>query len=245
MRTCREMGISTVAVYSDADINAPHTRFADEAVHIGPAPSRESYLRIDGIIDAARRTGAGAIHPGYGFLAESAEFADACAASGRVFIGPGASAIRRMGLKSVARSLAAEAGVPIVPGYNGEDQTAGSLRAQALEIGLPVLIKASAGGGGKGMRVVQLESALDEALDAARREAESAFGDGSLLIEKYIERARHVEVQILGDQYGQLIHLFERECSIQRRHQKVLEESPSRALTPELRMRMGEAAVGI
>ena len=245
MRTCRAMGISTVAVYSDFDSRSPHTRFADEAVHIGPSPSKESYLQIEKIIDAARRTGAEAIHPGYGFLSENADFASACEAAGIAFIGPSADAIREMGSKRIARRIAAGAGVPIVPGYNGDDQSFESLGTQALGIGLPVLIKASAGGGGKGMRTVREESAMNESLESARREAENAFGDGSLLIEKYIEDARHIEFQILGDHHGNLIHLFERECSIQRRHQKVIEESPSPALTPDLRSRMGEAAVAV
>ena len=245
MRTCRAMGISTVAVYSDADSRSPHTRFADEAVHIGPSPSKESYLQLENIIDAARRTGAEAIHPGYGFLSENADFASACEAAGIVFIGPSADSIREMGSKRIARSIAAGAGVPIVPGYNGDDQSFESLGTQALGIGLPILIKASAGGGGKGMRIVREESAMNESLESARREAENAFGDGSLLIEKCIEDARHVEFQILADHHGNLIHLLERECSIQRRHQKVIEESPSPALTPELRSLMGEAAVAV
>jgi acetyl-CoA carboxylase biotin carboxylase subunit len=245
MRTCRAMGISTVAVYSDADSHLPHTRFADEAVHIGPSPSRESYLQIEKIIDAARRTGAEAIHPGYGFLSENADFASACEAAGIAFIGPSADSIREMGWKRIARRIVAGAGVRIVPGYNGDDQGFESLRTQALGIGLPILIKSSAGGGGKGVRVVREESAMDESLESARREAENAFGDGSLLIEKYIKDARHIEFQILGDHQGNLIHLLERECSIQRRHQKVVEESPSPALTPELRSRMGEAAVAV
>jgi acetyl-CoA carboxylase biotin carboxylase subunit len=245
MRSCHAMGIETVAVYSDADADAPHVRFAGEAVHLGAAPARESYLRIEKIIEAAGRTGAEAIHPGYGFLSENAEFAESCAAAGIVFIGPPAAAIRAMGLKNSARRLAAEAGAPVVPGYDGEDQSAETLRARMIEIGFPVLIKASAGGGGKGMRVVRTESAIDGAIEAARREAEKAFGDGSLLVEKYIEGARHVEVQILGDARGNLVHLFERDCSLQRRHQKVVEESPSPAVNEELRRKMGAAAVKI
>jgi acetyl-CoA carboxylase biotin carboxylase subunit len=245
MRSCHAMGIETVAVYSDADADAPHVRFAGEAVHLGAAPTLESYLRIEKIIESARRTGAEAIHPGYGFLSENAEFAESCAAAGIVFIGPPAAAIREMGLKNSARRLAAEAGAPVVPGYDGEDQGAETLRARMIEIGFPVLIKASAGGGGKGMRVVRAESAIDGAIEAARREAEKAFGDGSLLVEKYIEGARHVEVQILGDACGDLVHLFERDCSLQRRHQKIVEESPSPAVNEELRREMGEAAVNI
>src|SRR5215813_7343098 len=245
MRSCHAMGIETVAVYSDADADAPHVRFAGEAVHLGAAPARESYLRIEKIIEAASRTGAEAIHPGYGFLSENAEFAESCAAVGIVFIGPPADAIRAMGLKNSARRLAAEAGAPVVPGYDGEGQSAETLRARMIEIGFPVLIKASAGGGGKGMRVVRAESAIDGAIEAARREAEKAFGDGSLLVEKYIEGARHVEVQILGDARGNLVHLFERDCSLQRRHQKIVEECPSPAVNEELRRKMGEAAVNI
>jgi 3-methylcrotonyl-CoA carboxylase alpha subunit len=245
MRTCRRMGIASVAVYSSADTHAPHTKFADEAVFIGPAPVQESYLNADKIIAAALRTGAEAVHPGYGFLSENAEFASACAASGLVFIGPSPESIRSMGLKSTARRMMAEAGVPIVPGYDGDDQELESLRRNAMAVGLPVLIKASAGGGGKGMRLVRDAAELASSLESARREAEKAFGDGSLLIEKYIDDARHVEFQVFGDNYGKVIHLFERDCSIQRRHQKVIEESPSPAMTPELRRRMGEAAVRV
>jgi acetyl-CoA carboxylase biotin carboxylase subunit len=245
MRSCRAMGVETVAVYSDADAHAPHVRFAGAAVHLGAAPARESYLRIDKIIEAAKRTGADAIHPGYGFLSENAEFAESCAAAGVVFIGPSPAAIRAMGSKSSARRLAVEAGAPVVPGYDGDDQSVETLRARMIETGFPVLIKASAGGGGKGMRVVRDERAIDEAVEAARREAEKAFGDGSLLIEKYIEGARHVEVQILGDLRGDLVYLFERDCSLQRRHQKIVEESPSPAVNDELRRKMGETAVNI
>lgn len=245
MRTCRAMGIATVAVYSDADANAPHVRFADEAVHLGATPAKDSYLNAAKIIQAAQRTGADAIHPGYGFLSENAEFAEACAAAGVVFIGPKPDVIRAMGLKSSARKLAAEAGVPIVPGYEGEDQADGRLREEILRIGFPVLVKASAGGGGKGMRVVRDEAEIVEAIDSARREAEKAFGNGALLLEKYIERARHVEVQILGDALGNLIHLFERDCSLQRRHQKIIEESPSPVVDDTLRQQMGEAAINL
>jgi acetyl-CoA carboxylase biotin carboxylase subunit len=245
MRTCHAMGIEAVAVYSDADADAPHVRFAGEAVHIGAAPAQESYLRIEKIIEAALRTGAEAIHPGYGFLSENAEFAESCAAAGLVFIGPPPGAIRAMGLKSSARRLAAEAGAAVVLGYDGEDQSVKTLRARMIEIGFPVLIKASAGGGGKGMRVVRMGSEIDSAVEAARREAEKAFGDGSLLLEKYIEGARHVEIQILGDAHGNLVHLFERDCSLQRRHQKIIEESPSPAVNEELRRRMGDTAVNI
>ncbi len=243
MRTCRAMGISTVAVYSAADARAPHVRFADEAVHIGPAPSKDSYLNIERIIDAAQRTGAEAIHPGYGFLSENADFAQACEAAGITFIGPAPDAMRKMGLKSTARQIMSVAGVPVVPGYDGEDQSFEVLRERAKAIGLPVLIKASAGGGGKGMRVVRYERELEDSIEAARREAEKAFGDGTLLLEKYIDCARHIEVQILGDHHGNLVHLFERECSIQRRHQKIIEETPSPALSPELRKQLCETAI--
>ena len=243
MRTCREMGISTVAIYSDADARAPHTRFADEAVLVGPAPSKDSYLSVRNIIEAAQRTGAEAIHPGYGFLSENPDFADACGYAGITFIGPGSDAIRKMGLKTTARATMAEAGVPVVPGYNGEDQSFEALSRNAETIGLPVLIKSCAGGGGKGMRVVRDARELQEAIEGARREAEKAFGDGTLLLEKYIDGARHVEVQIIGDKHDHLIHLFERECSIQRRHQKIIEESPSPALDGELRRRICDAAV--
>jgi acetyl/propionyl-CoA carboxylase alpha subunit len=237
------MGISTVAVYSDADARAPHVRFADEAVHIGPSPSKDSYLNVDKIIEAATQTGAEAIHPGYGFLSENAGFAEACEAAGITFIGPSSDSIRKMGSKTAARQIMASAGVSIVPGYDGEEQSIEVLRKHAIAIGLPVLIKASAGGGGKGMRVVRDASELEAAIEAARRESEKAFGDGSLLLEKYIEYARHVEVQIFGDNYGNLVHLFERECSIQRRHQKVVEESPSPALNAELREKICRAAI--
>lgn len=243
MRTCRSMGISTVAVYSDADARALHVRLADEAVHIGPAPGKDSYLNIQKIIDAAKRTNADAIHPGYGFLSENADFAEACEAAGIAFVGPAPDVIRKMGLKNTARQVMSAAGVPVVPGYDGEDQSPAVLRETAVAIGLPVLIKASAGGGGKGMRVVRDESEVEESIEAARREAEKAFGDGTLLLEKYIENARHVEVQILGDHHDNLIHLFERECSIQRRHQKIIEETPSPALSPGLRERLCETAI--
>ena len=245
MRTCRAMGITTVAVYSDADAVAPHTRFADEAVFLGAAPAKDSYLRVEKIIEAAKLTGADAIHPGYGFLSENAEFAEACAAAGIVFIGPSPDSIRKMGLKSPARKLAAAAGCPVVPGYDGEDQNDETLRAEILRIGFPVLVKASAGGGGKGMRVAHSESEIAQAIESARREAEKAFGNGTLLLEKYVRHARHIEIQILGDQHGNLIHLFERDCSLQRRHQKIIEESPSPALTKALRLKMGEAAVSV
>lgn len=243
MRTCRKMGIATVAVYSDADADMPFVAEADEAVRIGPAPSTESYLRIDKVLEAAKLTGADAIHPGYGFLSENAGFAEACAESNVIFIGPTPDAIRAMGLKREAKALVSQAGVPVIPGYDGADQDPDVLAAKALEIGFPVLLKASAGGGGKGMKLVRQESDLADAIASATREGKSAFGDGTLLVEKYIDNPRHVEIQILGDSHGDLIHLNERECSIQRRHQKVIEESPSPALDAALRNQMGEAAV--
>jgi acetyl-CoA carboxylase biotin carboxylase subunit len=245
MRTCRALGIASVAVYSEADVHAPHVKAADEAVHIGVTPAQESYLNIEKIIAAAQRTGTDAIHPGYGFLSENADFAEACAQAGLIFIGPSPAAMRQMGLKIAGRHIAAEAGVSTVPGDNGEDQSNATLRDQVLRIGFPVLLKASAGGGGKGMRVIRSEHEIDEAIESARREAEKSFGNGALLLEKYIEGARHIEIQILGDAHGNLVHLFERDCSLQRRHQKVIEESPSPAMQADLRARLGEAAVRI
>ena len=243
MRTAREMGIATVAVYSDADAGAPHVRFADEAVRIGPAPARESYLVIAALLDAARITGAHAIHPGYGFLSENAAFAEAVADAGLVFVGPPASVIRALGSKQAAKRLAEQAGVPIVPGYHGDDRD--HLADHAKAIGFPLLVKASAGGGGKGMRVVHAASELADAIERARGEAMSAFGDDTLLLERYVARPRHVEIQILGDTHGNVVHLHERECSIQRRHQKIVEEAPSVALDPARRAAMGDAAVAL
>ncbi len=243
MRTCRKMGISTVAVYSDADAAMPFVAEADEAVRLGPAPSAESYLRIDKILEAAALTGSDAIHPGYGFLAENAAFAEACADAGVIFIGPTADAIRAMGSKREAKALVSKAGVPVIPGYDGADQDPGVLAKKAVEVGFPVLLKASAGGGGKGMKLVREEAGLSDAIASAAREGQSSFGDGTLLVEKYIDDPRHVEIQILGDSHGNLIHLNERECSIQRRHQKIIEEAPSPALDAALRNKMGEAAV--
>jgi 3-methylcrotonyl-CoA carboxylase alpha subunit len=243
IRACREMGIETVAVYSDADAHARHVRAADYAVRIGPAPASESYLKVGAIVDAARSAGAGAVHPGYGFLSERAALADACVAAGLVFVGPPASAIERMGSKIGARALMEHAGVPVVPGQTPGDQTDRGITGAATQIGFPVLVKASAGGGGKGMRSARDAQTLAEAIPAARREAEAAFGDGTLYVERLIERPRHVEIQVFADDHGNAVHLFERECSIQRRHQKIIEESPSAALTPALRARMGAAAV--
>jgi acetyl-CoA carboxylase biotin carboxylase subunit len=243
IRACRELGVESVAVYSDADRAAPHVRLADAAVRIGPAAASESYLRIPAILDAARASGADAVHPGYGFLAENAAFARACAEAGLTFVGPPADVIERMGSKLAARELMETAGVPIVPGQRPADQSEAGVRAAADAVGLPLLIKASAGGGGKGMRTVRETGEIDEAIAAARREALAAFGNGTLYVERLIERPRHVEVQILADRHGHIVHLFERECSVQRRHQKVIEETPSPVLTPALRARMGEAAV--
>lgn len=242
-RTCASMGIETVAVFSDADADAPYVRRADEAVRIGPPPSAESYLDIDAVIGAAKRTGADAIHPGFGFLAENADFAQAVADAGLIFVGPSPDVIRSMGSKQRAKQIARDAGIRVIEGYDGADQDA--LADEAMKIGFPILVKASAGGGGKGMRVVRGEGELSAAIESARREAESSFGDGTLIIEKYIERPRHIEIQILGDEHGNLFHLGERECSIQRRHQKIVEEAPSVAVTPELRARMAEAALKI
>ncbi|UEM18796.1 acetyl/propionyl/methylcrotonyl-CoA carboxylase subunit alpha [Skermanella mucosa] len=243
IRTARQLGIRTVAVYSDADAGALHVEMADEAWHIGPAPARESYLRGDAILDVAKRSGAEAIHPGYGFLSENAGFAEACERAGVVFIGPPASAIRAMGGKSEAKALMEKAGVPLVPGYHGEDQDPDLLRAEAGRIGYPVLIKASAGGGGKGMRVVAGPEEFDDQLNGAKREAINAFGDDRVLIERYVTRPRHVEIQVFADTHGGCVYLFERDCSIQRRHQKVVEEAPAPNLDPDTRRRMGEAAV--
>jgi 3-methylcrotonyl-CoA carboxylase alpha subunit len=242
-RTARRLGIRTVAVYSAADAGAPHAALADEAHFLGPAPARDSYLRGDLILDIARRSGAEAIHPGYGFLSENAAFAGACAAAGIVFVGPPVEAIRAMGDKSSAKTLMERAGVPLVPGYHGADQSPATLQEAAGRIGYPVLIKASAGGGGKGMRVVERPEDFPAALASAQREALSAFGDDRVLVEKYLQRPRHIEMQVLADRHGNTLHLFERDCSVQRRHQKVLEEAPAPGMTPERRRRMGEAAV--
>jgi 3-methylcrotonyl-CoA carboxylase alpha subunit len=244
IRTARAMGLRTIAIYSEADAGAPHVRLADEARLVGPAPARESYLDIERVIEAARQTGAGAIHPGYGFLSERAEFADACAAAGIVFVGPPASAIRAMGDKAAAKVLMDKARVPVVPGYHGAQQDPKFLRQKAYEIGYPVLIKAAAGGGGKGMRRVDKAIDFDDALAAANREALAAFGDGRMLIEKWIDRPRHIEVQVFADNHGNIVHLFERDCSAQRRHQKVVEESPAPGMTPDVRDAMTKAAVG-
>lgn len=243
MRTVRHLGIKTVAVYSDADAAAMHVAMADEAVRIGPPPARESYLDIEAVLSAARASGAQAIHPGYGFLSENAEFAEACARAGIVFVGPPAAAIRAMGLKDRAKALMAESGVAVVPGYLGDDQTTKRLRNEAEKIGFPVLVKAVAGGGGKGMRRIDSAGEFAAALEGARREAKSAFGDDRVLIEKYVTHPRHVEVQVFADSHGHAVHLFERDCSLQRRHQKVIEEAPAPGMSETMRARMGEAAV--
>ncbi|HUF31119.1 MAG TPA: acetyl-CoA carboxylase biotin carboxylase subunit [Gemmatimonadaceae bacterium] len=243
VRACQELGVQSVAVFSDADAHAPHVREADLAVRLGPAPSRDSYLRGDLIIEAALRTGAEAVHPGYGFLAEREPFARAVRDAGLVFIGPPAEAIAAMGSKTEARTLAVAAGVPVVPGTTTAVRDADEASTIAKEFGYPVLLKAAAGGGGKGMRVVHEQRELASALDAARREAQNAFGDDAVYLEKFIAGPRHVEVQILGDTHGTILWLGERECSVQRRHQKMIEEAPSVAVTPELRRRMGETAV--
>jgi 3-methylcrotonyl-CoA carboxylase alpha subunit len=243
IRTARRLGIRTVAVYSAADERAQHALQADEAYLIGPAPAKESYLRADRILEVARRSGAQAIHPGYGFLSENADFAAACAAAGVVFVGPPASAIRAMGSKSAAKALMEKAGVPLVPGYHGDNQDPAYLQGQADRIGYPVLIKASAGGGGKGMRIVEGAAEFAAALASCKREAASAFGDDRVLVERYLRRPRHIEIQIFADRHGECVHLFERDCSVQRRHQKVLEEAPAPGMTPQRRAAMGAAAV--
>ena len=243
VRACRELGIRSVAVFSDADARAVHTREADEAVHIGAAPSSESYLVGERIIEAAKKSGADAIHPGYGFLSEREWFARAVRDAGLIFVGPPPEAIAAMGSKTAARQLAISVGTPVVPGTTEPLRDAQEAASIAKEFGYPILLKAAAGGGGKGMRVVQRESELAAALDSARREAKNAFGDDAVYVEKYIERPRHVEIQVLGDTHGTMLHLGERECSVQRRHQKMIEEAPSVAVSPELRQRMGAAAV--
>lgn len=242
MRACRELGIQTVAVYSEADKNAQHVQFADEAIFIGNAAPKESYLNADVLIQAALDSQADAIHPGYGFLSENASFAAAVESADLTFIGPPAASIRAMGDKAESKILMKKAGVHTVPGYEGLESF-DDFRNAAKEIGYPVLVKAAAGGGGKGMRVMNEESELKEAIELAKREAQNAFGDERLLIEKYLADAYHVEIQVFGDKHGNLVHLFERECSVQRRHQKIIEESPSPLLTPELREQMGQAAV--
>lgn len=245
MRTAKKMGIKTVAVYSTADRNSPHVRFADEAVWIGESASSQSYLSIPKIIDAAKTTGADAIHPGYGFLSENAKFAKAVEDNKLVFIGPNAKAINAMGDKLAAKAAVSHYNIPMVPGTEGAVKNVKIAKQKAAEIGYPVLIKAAAGGGGKGMRIVERESDFESQMERAVSEATTAFGDGAVFVEKYVTSPRHVEIQILADSHGNVLHLFERECSIQRRHQKVIEEAPSVVLTPELRKQMGEAAVNV
>jgi len=241
--TARKMAIKTVAVYSDADANAKHVSACDEAIHIGGSAPKDSYLRWERILEAAKVTGAQAIHPGYGFLSENEEFAQACADAGLVFIGPPPSAIKAMGLKAESKQLMEKAGVPLVPGYHGSDQNPVLLKAEADRMGYPVLIKASAGGGGKGMRAVDKPEDFDAALGSCKREAVNSFGDDAVLIEKYVQRPRHIEIQVFGDMHGHYVYLFERDCSVQRRHQKVLEEAPAPGMTPTMREQMGQAAV--
>ncbi len=243
IRACRELGVASVAVYSDADATAPHVREADEAVHIGPAPAAQSYLLGERILDAARQTGAEAIHPGYGFLSEREWFAQAVRDAGLIWVGPPAEAIAALGSKTAARTLAVAAGVPVVPGTTTALRDAAEALAVAAEFGFPVLLKAAAGGGGKGMRVVRTADEMPGALAAAQREAQNAFGDDAVYVEKYIEGPRHVEIQVLGDMHGTMLHLGERECSVQRRHQKMIEEAPSIAVSESLRARMGATAV--
>lgn len=245
MRTCKKMGIKTVAVFSEADRNALHVRYADEAVCLGPPPSNESYLLGDKIIEFAKKLGVDGIHPGYGFLSENASFAKSVEAAGITFIGPGIEAIETMGSKLAAKEAVAKYDIPMVPGTDEALTKIKEAQHIAKGIGFPILIKAAAGGGGKGMRIVETESDFEEAVNSAIREAESAFGDGAVFIEKYITQPRHIEIQVLGDKHGNIVHLFERECSIQRRHQKVVEEAPSVVLTPELRAKMGQAAVDV
>ena len=245
MRTCKEMGIKTVAVFSEADRLSPHVRFADEAICIGPAPSNQSYLKIDKIIEVAKSLGVDGIHPGYGFLSENAEFSQAVSEAGITFIGPRPHAIRVMGSKLAAKEAAKKYNIPLVPGTESAVQSLDEAISVAKEIGFPILIKASAGGGGKGMRIVEKEEDLVEQMERATSEALNAFGDGSVFIEKYVASPRHIEIQVLADAHGNIIHLFERECSVQRRHQKVIEEAPSVILTPEIREAMGKSACDV
>jgi propionyl-CoA carboxylase alpha chain len=245
MRTAREMGIATVAVFSEADRNSPHVKFADEAICLGPPPSSESYLLGNKIIQIAKDLGVDAIHPGYGFLSENESFARAVAAAGLIFVGPSPEAIRIMGSKLAAKQAVSKYDIPLVPGTEEAISDIGEAKKRAVEIGYPILIKASAGGGGKGMRIVENEAEFEEQMQRAASEAKSAFGDEAVFIEKFITSPRHIEIQILGDQHGNVVHLFERECSVQRRHQKVIEEAPSAAVSEEMRKAMGDAAIGV
>ena len=243
IRAARRLGIGTVAVYSEADAGSLHVAMADSAYCVGPPPARESYLNVDAIVAAIKDSGADAVHPGYGFLSENADFAEACAAAGAVFIGPPVEAIRAMGSKSGAKAIMAKADVPMLPGYHGKRQDMKTLARAAERVGYPVMVKASAGGGGMGMRIVEDADSLEDAVTGAKRQAKAAFGDDRMLIEKYLGRPRHVEIQVFADSHGNAVHLFERDCSIQRRHQKVVEEAPAPGMTAALRRRMGEAAV--
>ncbi|XP_075254100.1 methylcrotonoyl-CoA carboxylase subunit alpha, mitochondrial-like isoform X2 [Convolutriloba macropyga] len=243
IRTAKKLGIKSVAVFSDPDVNSLHVQMADEAIHIGPAASRLSYLNYEKILEVSSRLGVDAIHPGYGFLSESVEFADACAQTGVIFIGPSSSAIRDMGIKSISKSIMAAAGVPIIPGYHGEDQSTERLKQEAEKIGYPVMLKAVRGGGGKGMRIVQSESEFEAMLESAKSEAKKAFNNDEMLIEKFVVKPRHVEVQVLCDGHGNGVHLFERDCSVQRRHQKIIEEAPAPGLPREIAERLGQVAV--
>lgn len=243
MRTARKMGVRSVAVYSDADRHAMHVAMADEAYNIGPPPSQQSYLCMEKVLDVAKKSGAQAVHPGYGFLSENTEFAEQCKQEGIIFIGPPSSAIRDMGIKSTSKHIMSAAGVPIIGGYHGEDQSDETLKAEAAKIGYPVMIKAVRGGGGKGMRIAPSEADFHEQLESARREARKSFNDDVMLVEKFVENPRHVEVQVFGDQHGNAVYLFERDCSVQRRHQKIIEEAPGPGISPEVRKKLGEAAV--
>uniref|UniRef100_A0A669BXZ6 Methylcrotonoyl-CoA carboxylase subunit alpha, mitochondrial n=1 Tax=Oreochromis niloticus TaxID=8128 RepID=A0A669BXZ6_ORENI len=243
MRSAKKMGVRSVAVYSDADKHSMHVAMADEAYHIGPAPSQQSYLSMDKVLEVAKKSGSHAVHPGYGFLSENTEFAEACKQEGIIFIGPPSSAIRDMGIKSTSKHIMSAAGVPIIGGYHGEDQSNEKLQAEAVRIGYPVMIKAVRGGGGKGMRIARSDSDFLEQLESARREARKSFNDDVMLIEKFVEDPRHVEVQVFGDMHGNAVYLFERDCSVQRRHQKIIEEAPGPGISPEVRRKLGEAAV--
>ncbi|XP_028856287.1 methylcrotonoyl-CoA carboxylase subunit alpha, mitochondrial [Denticeps clupeoides] len=243
MRTARKMGVRSVAVYSEADRHAMHVAMADEAYHIGPAPSQQSYLCMEKVLEVAKRSSSQAVHPGYGFLSENTEFAELCKQEGIIFIGPPSSAIRDMGIKSTSKHIMSAAGVPIIEGYHGEDQSDEKLQAEAARIGYPVMIKAVRGGGGKGMRIARSEADFHEQLESARREARKSFNDDVMLIEKFVENPRHVEVQVFGDHHGNAVYLFERDCSVQRRHQKIIEEAPGPGISPEVRRKLGEAAV--
>uniref|UniRef100_A0A672IIG3 Methylcrotonoyl-CoA carboxylase subunit alpha, mitochondrial n=1 Tax=Salarias fasciatus TaxID=181472 RepID=A0A672IIG3_SALFA len=243
MRTAKKMGVRSVAVYSDADRHSMHVAMADEAYHIGPAPSQQSYLSMEKVLEVAKRSGSHAVHPGYGFLSENTEFAEACKQEGIIFVGPPSSAIRDMGIKSTSKHIMSAAGVPIIGGYHGEDQSNEKLQAEAARIGYPVMIKAVRGGGGKGMRIARSDADFLEQLESARREARKSFNDDVMLVEKFVEDPRHVEVQVFGDMHGNAVYLFERDCSVQRRHQKIIEEAPGPGISPEVRRKLGEAAV--